>query len=456
MQEVKTSIRTKASAIRKAINVHRTWIERHLRASISEMVILEVDIDLTQIGSEYLLGSENVRDVPTRMLRRLRTFVDNAESPRHFPALLEIATKDGPGDYMDILDGQSDIFIDAKPALQPGIYWGDAPLALHLRVGGVVLIAINIPYFEGPVASHESSAHIVVTKHDRASEVLRVIAQIARQDQQPRIRIQDGPTRPISRCEWEDLILEQSVLTLLRDDFESFYERQDWYRRNRQPHRRGYLFHGEPGNGKTSAIRAMLTSKGLTAYTLRFFDPQTDDNDLERLFDCAVRNRPSLILLEDIDRVFPKTGNSKSNISLQQLLNCLDGVGTGDGIVVVATANEPSLLDPAILKRPGRFDRVVHFARPASELRKRYLIKFGPEIDGDALDNAAAESDGFSYAQLREALILAGQRSFVDRRDTTADDLLFAIRILRETTAQGARNTKSAGFVSRDSAEEMK
>jgi SpoVK/Ycf46/Vps4 family AAA+-type ATPase len=59
-----------------------------------------------------------------------------------------------------------------------------------------------------------------------------------------------------------------------------------------------------------------------------------------------------MVLLEDLDRAFPKTGETKSRISLQALLNCLDGVGTGEGIVVVATANEPTILDPAILRGP--------------------------------------------------------------------------------------------------------
>jgi SpoVK/Ycf46/Vps4 family AAA+-type ATPase len=40
---------------------------------------------------------------------------------------------------------------------------------------------------------------------------------------------------------------------------------------------------------------------------------------------------------------------SKTKISLQQLLNCLDGVASGEGIITIATANEPTALDPAIL-----------------------------------------------------------------------------------------------------------
>jgi chaperone BCS1 len=52
---------------------------------------------------------------------------------------------------------------------------------------------------------------------------------------------------------------------MLKDDFESFFKREAWFRSNKLPFRRGYLLHGPPGNGKSTAVRAMMTSRGLTA-----------------------------------------------------------------------------------------------------------------------------------------------------------------------------------------------
>src|ERR1035437_2154678 len=53
---------------------------------------------------------------------------------------------------------------------------------------------------------------------------------------------------------------------------------------------------------------------------------------------------PSMVVLEDIDRAFPRNQSSgaRSQVSFQQLLNCLDGIGTQDRVVVVPTANEPT------------------------------------------------------------------------------------------------------------------
>jgi hypothetical protein len=440
MREVSADFPTKASAIRCTLEAHKGWLEQQLAVQLSDMVVLETEDDLTQIAAERVLGIGDQESVPSKILRRMRTVVAAAEVPAGIPPILEIDSGPAVDDFTYMLGG-------AKSTKNPHLQWADTPLALRFHLHGTVAVAINVPYFTGPGTSREALVRVIVARRDAVSEVMNQMMFITRRDHQPRICVQDGPTRRIANSNWHDLVLDKNVISLVRDDFESFFEREAWYRRNHLPFRRGYLFHGAPGNGKTSTIRAMLCSRGLTAHTLRLFEAQKSDSDLDRLFEDAVSDRPSMILLEDIDRAFPKTGESRSNISMQALLNALDGVGTGDGIVVVATANEPTLLDPAILRRPGRFDRVVHFANPSAELRLRYLLKFNPAIGAQTLKQAIAESDGFSFAQLREAVILAAQSAFERKTDHFAvDDLLHAVRTLRQTTAKGSVHSKSAGF----------
>jgi SpoVK/Ycf46/Vps4 family AAA+-type ATPase len=195
----------------------------------------------------------------------------------------------------------------------------------------------------------------------------------------------------------------------------------------------------------------MMSSRGLSAYTMRLFDRRRDDDDLDALFEKALRHRPALVLLEDLDRAFPKTGETRSNISLQQLLNSLDGVATGEGLIVVATANEPTILDPAILRRPGRFDRVVHFPNPASDLRREYFSRIDPNLSSGTLKELSTKSGGLSFAQLREAYIMAGQRAFERMGQIGREDLLSAIASLRESTLTGSWRDGSAGFQTRPS-----
>lgn len=255
-----------------------------------------------------------------------------------------------------------------------------------------------------------------------------------------------------SPCEWNQLVLDPAIASLLRDDFESFFQREQWFRKMRLPFRRGYLLHGPPGNGKSTAIRAMLTSAGMTAYTLRLFDAQMSDGDMDRLFERAAKHAPAMVRLEDIDRAFPRTGQSRTKVSLQQLLNCLDGVATGEGIVTVATANEPTILDPAVLKRPGRFDRVVHFPNPSSVLRREYFVRMHNQFAPADLDAVVSDSDEFSFAQLREAYIMAGQLAFEGHREISVDDLSFGVRSLRETSQLASNRNNRAGFIGSESA----
>jgi ATP-dependent 26S proteasome regulatory subunit len=113
--------------------------------------------------------------------------------------------------------------------------------------------------------------------------------------------------------------------------------------------------------------------------------------------------------------------------------------------VVIATANDPLALDPAILKRPGRFDRVIHFPNPSNQLRSDYFRKMHPDLDSEGLAPVVAESVGMSFAQLREAYILSGQQSFLRGGDISAEDLLAAVRSLRNSQMMPGHETRS-GF----------
>jgi ATP-dependent 26S proteasome regulatory subunit len=134
-------------------------------------------------------------------------------------------------------------------------------------------------------------------------------------------------------------------------------------------------------------------------------------------------------------------------VSFQTLLNCLDGVGTQDGVIVVATANDPTCLDAAILKRPGRFDRVVQFRNPDADLRREYYRRLSPILTGEQFEVAIENTEGFSFAQLRETYILGAQSAFEHGREVGVADVIEAI----ELQAAGAYDLKTSvaasGFV---------
>ena len=179
----------------------------------------------------------------------------------------------------------------------------------------------------------------------------------------------------------------------------------------------------------------MLSTAGISGFTLNPFRVFTDDDMMAAMFAEAAQTTPSIIVLEDLDRWFPvsKEEESGCRISIQQLLNHLDGIGNQDGIIIVATANNPGILDAAILRRPGRFDRVVGFQNPIAEHRERYLRQMHPQLAQEDLTEFTRRTAGFSFAQLREAYILAGQIALEGDGQIDAEQLVQAACTLSET-----------------------
>jgi ATP-dependent 26S proteasome regulatory subunit len=76
--------------------------------------------------------------------------------------------------------------------------------------------------------------------------------------------------------------------------------------------------------------------------------------------------------------------------------------------MIIATANEPERLDPALLHRPSRFDRVWKFPLPAMEQRLALLRKCGSAYFSDeVLQEVARESHGFTMAYVQEVVVNA-------------------------------------------------
>jgi len=192
----------------------------------------------------------------------------------------------------------------------------------------------------------------------------------------------------------------------------------------------------------------MLNGSKLDGHSIALFSDKTDDHYLERMFQLAAAHALSLIVLEDIDRAFPQISSqlAPTKVSLSHLLNCLDGLGTQQGVVVVATANNPTDLDPAILQRPGRFDRVVEFPAPDGGLRAAYFRKFVSHLSHAEIQDCVDHSAGLSFAQLREAYILAGQRRYERAGQVSGRELWDAISALRRGMCAVAERRPEVGF----------
>ncbi|WVW85247.1 hypothetical protein I302_107285 [Kwoniella bestiolae CBS 10118] len=107
------------------------------------------------------------------------------------------------------------------------------------------------------------------------------------------------PSRP-----WESVILPDGVKEWLLADMEEFLREKRFYQMRGLPWRRGYLFYGVPGSGKSSLIAALAHKLQLSIYLINLGAKGLDDDKLQGLLQACPGN--CILLMEDIDCAFKK------------------------------------------------------------------------------------------------------------------------------------------------------
>ena len=232
----------------------------------------------------------------------------------------------------------------------------------------------------------------------------------------------------IRNSSYDDLILARSMLDDIRHDFDRFLARKEIYEKHRIPWKRGILFLGPPGNGKTQMVKALANSLGIPVLYVRSLRSGcgTEHDSIRRVFNRARQAAPCLLVLEDLDSLI-HAGNRSF------FLNEMDGFSANTGIITLATANYPERLDPAILDRPSRFDRKYHFELPGVLERARYIAKWNASLEKDlqlseeGIEKLAKSTDEFSFAYIKE-LFLSGMMQWIDESGARSmDEVLLSL-----------------------------
>eukprot|EP00163_Fabomonas_tropica_P028457 TRINITY_DN5798_c0_g1_i2.p1 TRINITY_DN5798_c0_g1~~TRINITY_DN5798_c0_g1_i2.p1 ORF type:complete len:512 (-),score=87.73 TRINITY_DN5798_c0_g1_i2:220-1755(-) len=185
----------------------------------------------------------------------------------------------------------------------------------------------------------------------------------------------------------ESVILQGTLGEDVLADAKSFLASEDWYLDRGIPYRRGYLFYGPPGSGKTSFITALAGALDLNIYVVSLSNPALTDEALNDLFTDTPQQ--CVILLEDVDSCFVQDDKdisvTKSQVTFSGILNVLDGVSAPEGRILVMTTNHPSLLAPSLI-RPGRVDVRAHFPwASAQQMQEMFRHFFVTHTDAEKL-----------------------------------------------------------------------
>jgi chaperone BCS1 len=211
----------------------------------------------------------------------------------------------------------------------------------------------------------------------------------------------------------ESVLLPGDERARVLADMQRFLGRREWYASRGIPYRRGYLFSGPPGSGKTSLARSLANELGLTLFVLDLSSSRITDQQLFALL-SQVPPR-SMGLLEDVDRTRAMARSAATakgdrqaedgGATIAGLLNAVDGPTSGEGRVLVFTTNHLAGLDPALL-RPGRVDYKLEFrAANRGQARELFLRFFpGQMAAADAFVASLAEQ-AFTMADLQGMLL---------------------------------------------------
>ncbi|KAL1797302.1 hypothetical protein ACET3X_003908 [Alternaria dauci] len=195
--------------------------------------------------------------------------------------------------------------------------------------------------------------------------------------------------------------MDETIKSDLVRDAEYYYsdESRSFFADCGIPYRRGYLFHGPPGTGKSSFSAALAGHLSCDIYHINLSTGSISDGTLHRLF--LGLPRKCVVVLEDIDSAGigreqgpsddqtealqqaqsaidaahsltngtgppppaskrHRTVRRSNTVTLSGLLNAIDGNASQEGRLLIMTSNAPDTLDAA-LTRPGRIDKKVYF-----------------------------------------------------------------------------------------------
>ena len=195
-----------------------------------------------------------------------------------------------------------------------------------------------------------------------------------------------------------------------------FFDNKDLYATYAVPWKRGIILHGLPGNGKTVSIKALINElagrqDSVASLYVKSFETKcnTAQYSVRQIFTQARRCAPCLLIFEDLDSLVGDEVRS-------YFLNEVDGLESNDGILMIGSTNHLDRLDPAIAKRPSRFDRKYHFRLPGEEERTLYAEYWREKLAGknesvefpkEMCSVVAKLTEGFSFAYLKELFVMA-------------------------------------------------
>jgi SpoVK/Ycf46/Vps4 family AAA+-type ATPase len=207
------------------------------------------------------------------------------------------------------------------------------------------------------------------------------------------------------------------------------------------PQPKGMLILGVPGCGKSLIAKTTSRLWGLPLLRLdmgRVYDGSMvgrSEANLRNALKTAESISPAILFIDELDKSFAGTtgssdsdGGTSSRIFGSFLTWMQEKTSP---VFVMATANRVERL-PGEFLRKGRFDEIFFVDLPTPEERQQifniHLSKRRRDITRFDIEQLAKVSDGFSGAEIEQALVAAMYEAFAQDREFTQLDIIAAIK----------------------------
>jgi len=161
------------------------------------------------------------------------------------------------------------------------------------------------------------------------------------------------------------------------------------------------------------------------------------ENRLREALAQAEAMAPVILWVDEIEKAFASAGSESADGGLSQrmfgtLLTWMQDHRSS--IFLVATANNVQSLPPELLRK-GRFDEVFFVDLPADDIRKQifavHLKKRGRDPAKFGLDELAVAAEGFSGAEIEQAVVAALYAAFAEKVELATRHLMAEVRTTR-------------------------
>lgn len=207
------------------------------------------------------------------------------------------------------------------------------------------------------------------------------------------------------------------------------------------PQPKGMLILGVPGCGKSLIAKTTARLWGLPLLRLdmgRVYDGSMvgrSEANLRNALKTAESISPGILFIDELDKAFAgSTGSADSDGGTSSRIfgSFLTWMQEKTSpVFVMATANRIERL-PGEFLRKGRFDEIFFVDLPTSQERQDifqiHLSKRREEISRFDLEQLAKVSDGFSGAEIEQAIVAAMYEAFAQGREFTQLDIIAAIK----------------------------